>query len=115
MTRITTLDPTSTSHNTKTILAQDGFKCSILTLAPGDETPRRNADQDKEHFLFLLEGEATVRFDHVNTILAKEQVLLVHKEQEYVITAHPGGLTKILRLDIPPRQIVTPQIIALPR
>ena len=108
---LTTLDPVTTSFTTKTILAKEGFACSLLALAPGEETPRRDADQIEDHLLFVIEGEATVRYGDVNTMLGKDQALLIRKGEEHVIGASPGGWTKILRVDIPPRQIVTPQII----
>jgi mannose-6-phosphate isomerase-like protein (cupin superfamily) len=113
--QITTLDPVTTPINMKTILAKDGFTCSLLTLAPGDETPRRDAIQIEEHVLFVIEGEATIRYGEVNTILAKDQALLIRQGEEHVITGHPGGWTKILRVDVPPRQIMTPQIITFDR
>ena len=108
---ITALDPVTSPLNPKTILAKEGFTCSLLTLAPGDETPRRNADQIEEHLLFVIEGEATVRYGDVNTMLGQDQALLIRKGEQHVIAAQPGGWTRILRVDIPPRQIVTPQII----
>ena len=113
--QITTLDPVSVPLNTKTILAREGFTCSLLTLAPGDEMPRREANQIEDHVLFVTEGEATVRLGDVNTILGKDQALLIRQGQEYAIAAHPGGWAKILRIDVPPRQTVTPQIITLDR
>ena len=112
---ITTLDPVNTSLNIKTILAQEGFTCSLLTLAPGDETPRRESNQSDDHILFVIEGEATVRFQEVNTMLAKDRALLVRKGEDYIISGNPVGWTKILRVDVPPRQTVTPQIIAFDR
>jgi quercetin dioxygenase-like cupin family protein len=112
---LTTLDPVTTSLIAKTILAKEGYTCSLLTLAPGDETPRRDANQIAEHLLFVIEGEATIRFGKMNTILAKDQALLVRKDEEHVIVAHPGGWAKILRVEVPPRQIVTPQIITFER
>lgn len=108
---ITTLDPATASLHTTTILAREGFTCSLLTLAPGDETPRREAHQIEEHILFVIEGGATVRYGDTNTILGKDQALLIRKGEQHVIAAQPGGWTKLLRVDIPPRQIVTPQII----
>lgn len=109
--QITTLDPITTPLNTKTILAKEGFTCSLLTLAPGDETPRREADQIEDHLLFVIEGEATIRYGDVNTMLGKDQAVLIRRGEQHIIAASPGGWTKILRVDIPPRQIVTPQII----
>jgi hypothetical protein len=48
-------------------------------------------------------------------MLAKDQALLIRKGEEHVIAGNPDGWTKILRVDVPPRQIVTPQIITLDR
>jgi len=113
--QITTLDPVTTPLNAKTILAKEGYTCSLLTLAPGEETPRHDPPQIEEHLLFVVEGEATIGFGEVNTILGKDQALLVRKGEDHVINAHPVTGAKILRIDIPPRQIVTPQIITLGR
>lgn len=110
---LTTLDPVTTSLTAKTILAKEGFACSLLTLAPGDETPRREVDQIEDHLLFVIEGDATVRYSDVNMVVGKDQAVLIRKGEKHVIAASPGGWTKILRVDVPPRQIVTPQIITL--
>ena len=112
---IVTLDRVTTPTNSKTILSKDGFVCSLVMLAPGDETPPREADQVEEHVLFVVEGEATVRFDALNTILKKDDALLIPRGKPHVISAHPGGWAKLLRLDVPPRQVVVPQIISFER
>lgn len=112
---LTTLDSVAPSINAKTILSKEGFQCSLLTLAPGDETPLREAHHVEEHLLFVVEGEATVRREQVNTILSKDEALLIPKGAAHVIAGNPGGWTKILRVDVPPRQVVTPQIIAFDR
>ena len=52
--QITTLDPVTPSLNLKTILAKQGYTCSLLTLAPGDETPRHDVNQIAERLLFVL-------------------------------------------------------------
>ncbi len=113
--KITTIDTVPAPLNIKTILAKEGFTCSLLRLAPGGETPIRETNQIADHLLFVTEGVATVRLGDVNTILAKDQALLIRQGQEYVITAHPDGWAKVLRVDVPPRQIVAPQIITLDR
>lgn len=108
---LTTLDPVTTSLTTKTVLAKEGFACSLLTLAPGEETPRREADQIEDRLLFVIEGEATVRYGDGNTMLGKDQAVLIRKGEQHIIATSPGGWTRLLRVDIPPRQIVTPHII----
>jgi quercetin dioxygenase-like cupin family protein len=113
--KITTLDPVSNRMTAKTILSKDGFTCSLLMLAPGDETPRREADQVEEHILYVVDGEATVRFDQVNTILNKDEALLIPKGKQHVITANAAGWAKLLRVDVPPRHVVVPQILSFDR
>ncbi len=113
--QITTLDPVNRPLHAKTLLAQDGFTCSLLTLAPGDETARPEADAVEQHLLFVVEGEAVVRLGEVNTILSKDEALLIPKGKAHAIAAQPGGWAKLLRVDVPPRQIVTPQILSVAR
>jgi len=113
--QLTTLDSVATPTNTKSILAKDGFQCSIITLAPGDETPLREAHDVEAHILFAIEGEATVRFGDINTMMKKDEALLVPKENAHLIAAGPNGGAKILRVDVPPRQVVTPQILTIDR
>ena len=113
--QITTLDPVTSATTAKTILSKDGFTCSLIMLAPGDETPKREASQVEEHILYVVEGDATVRFDDVNTMLSKDEALLIPKGKEHVIAAHRGAWAKILRIDVPPRQIITPPLESFER
>jgi mannose-6-phosphate isomerase-like protein (cupin superfamily) len=113
--QIFTLEPTTTPTNSKTILSKNGFTCSLLMLAPGDETPRPNADQVEEHVLYIVEGSATVRFEDLNTILNEDEAMLIPRGKQHVIAADSGAWAKLLRLDVPPRQVVVPQIISFDR
>lgn len=110
-----TLDPISIPTTAKTILSKDGFTCSLITLAPGDETSAHAAEQIQEHLLFAVEGEATIRFEEVNTILSKYAALLIPRGKPHVIAAEPNEGAKLLRIDVPPRQVVVPQIISFDR
>lgn len=114
-TQLTTLDPIPSPTNPKSILAKDGFQCSILTLAPGDETPLRAAHDVEEHILFAIEGEATIRFGELNTMLKEEEALLIAKGSAHLIAAGAGAGAKILRVEVPPRQVITPQILTVER
>lgn len=112
---LTTLDSVSSRVVPKTILSKEGFQCSLITLAPGDETPFREAREVEEHLLFVIDGEATVRFGDVNTMLKQDEALLIPKEKAHLLAATASVPTKILRVDVPPRQVVTPQILAMDR
>src|SRR5687768_12143688 len=92
--QITTLEPTTTPTNSKNILSKNGFTCSLMMLAPGDETPPRDADQVEEHVLYIVEGSATVRFEDVNTILNKDEAMLIPRGKQHVIAADSGAWAK---------------------
>lgn len=68
-----------------------------------------------EHILYGVEGEATIRFGDVNTMLRQDQALLIPQGKAHVISASAESGTKILRLEVPPRQVVTPQILSFDR
>ena len=113
--QLTTLDPVTSATNVKSILAKDGFQCSLIMLAPGEETPLRESHDVEEHILFVVDGEATVRFDDINTLLNKDEALLIPKGKAHSIVTRGGGWAKILRVDVPPRKIVTPPLISFER
>jgi mannose-6-phosphate isomerase-like protein (cupin superfamily) len=113
--QITTLDPVTTPIHVKTILSKNGFTCSLLELEAGNETPWREAHEVEDHVIYLVAGEATVRFGDVNTILDRDEALLIPKGRAHAIAAAASGPARILRVEVPPRQIVTPQILSFDR
>ncbi len=62
---------------------------------------------------FFAEGEATIRFGTVNTILTKDKALLISKGRPHVIAAQPGTRAKLLRMEVPARDMVGFQLIPL--
>lgn len=108
-----TLNPTLSSAQTKTILAKDGFQCSIILLEPGTETSPHEPHATEEHLLYAVEGEATVRFGEINLILNADDAVLIPKGQSHRIAAGASQRAKILRVEVPPRQVVTPQILTI--
>lgn len=104
--QLTTLDPVIGPAHAKTILSEDGFKCSLLTLNPGGETARTKFDHFDEHVFYVVEDEVTVRFESVNISLTKDKALLIPKGKQHVIAAVQGGGAKLLRVEVPPREVV---------
>jgi hypothetical protein len=51
----------------------------------------------------------------VNTILNKDEAVLIPKGKEHVIVAHPGERAKLLVVDVPPRQVITPPLVSFER
>ena len=111
--KITTLPPVSKATVTKTIFANENFKCSLVSLAPGEEIPGRELNAREDQLLFVIEGEITVRLGEVNTILGRDQAVFIRQGPEYVITGPLEKWAKVLRVEIPPREIVTPEILTL--
>jgi mannose-6-phosphate isomerase-like protein (cupin superfamily) len=107
---IATLSSSPAGALTKNILSKHGFNCSLIMLGRGEETAQADSTNMAEHLIFVIDGEATVRFGDVNTVVNKDEALLVPKEKEYSILAHVGW-AKLLRVEVPPRQVITPQII----
>ena len=109
-TEITTLNPPVPSGLTKNILSKYGFSCSLIILNGDDETVRADSANMAEHIVFVVEGEATIRFGDVNTIVNRDEALLIPKGKEYTVVASQGW-AKVLRIEVPPREIISPQII----
>ena len=61
---ITTLDPVTTSLTTKTILAKEGFACSLLTLAPGEHVRFR-------YRIVVHQGAARAKIDEIHQDYAR--------------------------------------------
>lgn len=114
MTSLTSL-PANT-HETpalKSVLTKDGFAGTVIDLPPGSTLPESDFPLDHEQFLFLTQGEATIRSGQVNTILSRDQALLLGKGRKYSVAASSTTAARLLRLDIPARQVVSPPLETL--
>lgn len=105
---IVTLDPVISSTLARGILSHDGVNCTLLTLSPGDETPYTDAAHTPEQLLFVVDGQVTVRFGDVNTIVNADHALLLAAGRPYSLAAAPAGTAKVLRVELPPRRVVAP-------
>lgn len=110
---LTTLAPAPAGGQPKTVLSKNGFTCTVLTLAPGDELRRDDAGQIGEHVLYLLEGWATVSIGDISIILEKDRALHLAAGRVHTIAANAGSPARLLRVDVPPRAPVEPQIVTL--
>ena len=108
---LTTLERFASSLNVSPILAQRGFCCTLLTLEPDTETalPGRPAADDQ--LLFVIDGDIAVHTDGLTTIVNRGGAYLLPSGRSPVISARSGAPTRVLRVEIPPRQFITPQII----
>lgn len=114
-TPLTPRDPVSSSLTSKSILVKDGYACSLLMLAPGDEMLLPEARHVEKRILFVIEGDAIVRCGELNTMLKKDEALLLPRDQAPLIAAGPTGWAKLLRVDMPPRQVIAPPVLTIDR
>jgi mannose-6-phosphate isomerase-like protein (cupin superfamily) len=105
---ITTLDPIVSSTVARNLLSREGVSCSLVTLAPGDETPFTDSSSSPEQLLFVVQGRITVRFGGVNTIVNQEEAYLLPAGRPYSLAADRAGDARVLRVELPPRQVVAP-------
>lgn len=91
----------------KTVLAKDTLVCTLLALAPGEETATAEGQATREQMLYVAEGAVTVRIGDLNYLLHREEALHVPAGKEHAILAHASGWAKLLRVEFTPREIVS--------
>ncbi len=108
---ITVLERSSSSLESAPVLSQNGFTCTLLTLASDSESVLPASASPDEQLLFVVEGDIAVHADGVTTLVNQGEARLLKPGASPVLTARAGQPTRVLRVEIPPRQVVTPQII----
>lgn len=109
---LVTLEPPLHSSPVQTILSTEGFTGQLLAFAPGEE---RSFDLSaaNQNIVFVVDGEVTIRAGEINTILDRDRATLLPKGGDCVVVASKGAPAKVLRLEVPPRQVVQPQILTV--
>jgi quercetin dioxygenase-like cupin family protein len=97
----------------KPILNQNGFTCTQFTLVPGADTELPPSHSQDEQMLIVLEGEVAVLARGVTTLLKPGAAMLMAPGKAVEVSARAESPVRLLRVEIPPRQIITPQIISL--
>lgn len=111
MNSLTTLERPVAQLHAQTLLARDGFTCTLLTLAPDSESLLPESASAEAQLLFVVDGDIAVHDGGVTTIVNRGDTVLVPPHHIPAISARAGAPSRILRVEIPPRQIVTPQLI----
>jgi len=113
MKTLTTLEHPAVAATSQTLLSKHGFACVLTTLQPSEGATAIDAAQGgEEHLLFVVDGEVSVRTGEITTLLKKEEAFLLPKEQTCSVSAFGQRPAKVLRVDVPPRQVVEPPIYA---
>jgi mannose-6-phosphate isomerase-like protein (cupin superfamily) len=114
MNRASLLPEKSTTGLTRNVLSRDGIDCTIIGLAPTEEISSHDDRSAQDHVLFVVEGRVIVRLGDLNFILNKDDALHIEHGKEYIITGGASGWSKLLRVDIAPREVAAPAIFTFP-
>ncbi len=109
---LTTLERPASALQATPVLNHHGFTCTLLTLEPDTESRLPASASPDEQLLFVLEGEIAIHAEGLTTLVSGGGASLVKPGLSPVLTARDGAPTRVLRVEIPPRQVVTPQIIS---
>lgn len=94
------------------VLNRNGFTCTLLTLAAGVEAALPDSHSLDAQLLFVVEGGITVSSEGLTTVVDTGQAMLLPPGGgAAAVCAYGGALARVLRVEIPPRQVITPQLI----
>lgn len=106
-----TINPATQSS--RVVLSENGLECSIMSLAPGEETSCIETPPLHDHLIFVIEGAASVTMDRVTCLLKRNEALRLPADREHHISA-AGDWARLLRVDFPPREKATPPLYTFP-
>jgi hypothetical protein len=107
-------NPASASTLSKSIIADDRLKGSVLLAGPGEEFPLLENPAATETYLVVLAGEVTVRSGSINTMLCAEEAVRLTSDRPRVVFNPSSGWAKLLRLDLADKRASEPLIVTLP-
>ncbi len=107
----TTLPRTASVLPASTLLAKNGFTCTLLNLEPGVAATLPACRSPDDQLLFVVDGDIAVEAGAVTTLVNRGEAFLLAAGTAPLVSAREGARAKVLRVEIPPRQVVTPQII----
>lgn len=108
---LTTLARPASPLQSTPVLSQRGFICTLFTLEPDTESTLPPSLSPDEQLLFVLEGDLAIHVEGLTTLVNQGGACLLKPGPAAVLTARADTPTRVLRVEIPPRQVVTPQII----
>lgn len=111
MNSLTPLDRPTRSLDASRLLARDGFICTLFALEPDAEATLPATPSRDDQLLFVVEGAVAVHREGVTTLVNQGEAHLLRAGVPPSLTGRSNGPTRLLRVEIPPRQVVTPQII----
>lgn len=106
-----TLERPASLLNLTPVLARNGFACTLLTLEPDTESVLPASASPDDQLLFVVEGDIAIHLGGLTTIVNRGGAHLLKPGASPVLSARAGAPTRVLRVEIPPRQFITPQLI----
>lgn len=111
---LSTLSRPKPHLKSSSVLNQNGYTGTLLTLEPGSASLLSVNRAGNEQLLFVIEGGITISIENVTTVINRDQVSLVAPGRAPVM-ANPGATTaRVMRMEIPARQVVAPLLITPP-
>lgn len=111
MNSLTTLERPAHPINLAPVLNRHGFTCTLVTFQPGTEAVLPDSHSSDAQLLFVVDGDIAVRLEGITTIVNRGDAHLIEPGTAPTVSARPGHPARVLRVEIPPRQISSPQII----
>ncbi len=111
MNSLTTLERPAPLLSINTLLSRAGFTCQLLTFAPDSEAILPESASADPQLLFVVDGDIAIHAEGLTTIVNRGGTFLVQPGRTSVISARAEIPSRVLRVEIPPRQIVTPQLL----
>ena len=108
---LTTLERPAPLLQINTLLAREGFTCTMLTFVPDSEAILPVSASGDAQLLFVVDGDIAIHAEGLTTIVNRGGTFLVQPGRTTVVSARADEPSRILRVEIPPRRIVMPQLI----
>jgi len=102
--------PASLLHVTP-VLNRNGFNCSLVTLEPGAASALPTSASGEDQLLFVVDGDIAIETGGLTTLVGRGAATLLAPADAAVVTARSDLPARVLRVEIPPRRVITPQII----
>lgn len=109
---ITTLEPSTPAYTTQEILASGGYHGATLSFNAGGAVPEE-ADGVNDRIYVGLDGTVMINCSGVSTFLHRDTALLVTKGKAHNLQETANRPARVLRLDIPPRQVTAQPLVTL--
>lgn len=111
MNSLTFLERPAPLLSSNTLLSREGFTGTLFTFAPDSEALLPESTSTDPQLRFVVDGDIAIHANGLTTIVQRGGTCLVPPGRTTVVSSRAGEPSRVLRMEIPPRQPVIPQII----